>query len=77
MGRSILTNKDEQAARIIFGNMDILRPAQIDRVLQFPRGTCSEYMKHPYKAPLDRLAKLCKQLRLTDEQIAQLVKTYY
>lgn len=75
--QTLIYNPDQRAAAAIFGQSDILKPSQMDRLLKLSRGTCAEYMKHPYKIPLDRFAAVCELLRLSDDQVLQAVKSYY
>lgn len=75
--QTFIYNPDEHAATAIFGEMEILKPSTIDRLLKLSRGTTASYMAKPYKIPLDRFALLCELLRLSDEQIVEAVKSYY
>ena len=75
--QTLIYNPDQQAAAAIFGQSDILKPSTIDRLLRLSRGTTADYMAKPYKIPLDRFARLCELLRLSDEQIVEAVKSYY
>ena len=75
--QTLIYNPDQQAAAAIFGQSEILKPSTIDRLLRLSRGTTADYMAKPYKIPLDRFARLCELLRLSDDQVLQAVKSYY
>lgn len=75
MPRAVLRNPYKEAAELVFGAKGERNMKFIAQRTNIPHSTCLDYQNHIDKMPLERFAKVCKVLRLTDAQIAEVIKT--
>lgn len=77
MGRSILTDPDRVASAAIFGTK--IHPVSIrelSRKTGICHGTLANYRKSPGKMTLARFGGIAKAMKLTDEEIVRIVRSY-
>lgn len=75
MPRTVLRNPYKEAAELVFGARGERKVAYIADKAQIPQSTCCRYRDNIDKMPLERFAKVCRVLRLTDAQIAEVIRT--
>ena len=77
MGRSLLKNPYEEASRIVFGAKGERNIKFLAQKAHIPHSTCLVYRDGIDKMPLERFARVCKAVGLSDEQILAAVKKFY
>lgn len=77
MPKSVLKNPYQDASILVFGQRGERNLKFVAKKAGIPHSSCLAYRDNIERMPLERFALVCEANRLTDAEIAEVVRMFY